>query len=265
MDGTLLDADGILRVGTVAVLRNLAALGVRIILASGRMTARVIPFAEQLGVPVDLVSYNGSEVLAHGASGWTTLSSRGISSAARDAVYALSRSDSVFLNIYSRGILHGYHPQGDFTWSFHYETNSGATYAGKFSRLPDLPQENIQKLLIIDTPLRRNQLHDDWAPALAGKCALTKSNPEYLEFLATDVSKGSGLGIWLTHNGIKPGELLAFGDAENDLEMLNLAGFGIAMANATPGVRSAYGRFSAWSNAEEGVARELSAIFGLRG
>ncbi|MDB5105780.1 MAG: superfamily hydrolase-like, type 3 [Fibrobacteres bacterium] len=259
----MLDGEGILRPGTVAMLRSLHSMGVRIILASGRMTARIIPYAEQLGVPVDLVTYNGSEVLVSGSAGWITLSSRGLEPAARDAVYALSRTHRVFMNIYSQGKLHGYHPEGDFAWSRHYETSSGATYAAKHRRLEDLPTEGIHKLLVIESPEKREALYDAWLPLLTGECVLTKSNPEYLEFLGKDVSKGSGIRIWLEQSGIKASELLAFGDAENDLDMLGLAGLGIAMANATPGVRAAHSRFSRWSNAEEGVAREVASIFNI--
>lgn len=267
LDGTLLDADGILTDATASFLRNLHARGLRIILASGRMTARVLPIARQLGVPVDLVTYNGTEVLSHGPMGWSTLSSRGISSRTRDAVFDLSSRHSVFLNVYAEDKLYGYHPQGEFSWSKHYEASSGAVYAGKHARLSDLPMEGIRKLLVISTPADRDHLHDTWSPQLSEHCALTKSNPEYLEFLGMGVSKGSGLRIWLDHHGLAASELLAFGDAENDLEMLRLAGLGIAMANATPGLRADYsrssGRFSSWTNAQAGVVRELAGIFGL--
>lgn len=267
LDGTLLDNEGTLTDSTASFLRLLQARGLRLILASGRMTASVLPIARQLGVPVDLITYNGSEVHSHGPVGWSMLSSRGISAQTRDAVYALSARHSVFLNVYAQGKLHGYHPQGDFTWSEHYETSSGATYAGKHSRLSDLPMEGIHKLLAISTPAEREYLHDTWSPLLSEHCALTKSNPEYLEFLAMGVSKGSGLRIWLDHHGLAASELLAFGDAENDLEMLRLAGLGIAMANATPGLRDDHtrssGRFSAWTNAQAGVVRELAGIFGM--
>jgi hydroxymethylpyrimidine pyrophosphatase-like HAD family hydrolase len=126
-----------------------------------------------------------------------------------------------------------------------------------------LPVDRIQKLLVMDSPSRRDILHDAWSPMLSELCVMTKSNPEYLEFLAKGVSKGSGLALWLERNGYQSSDLLAFGDAENDLEMLRLAGMGIALANATPGLRANYHRFSPWSNAEDAVARELAAIFGL--
>jgi Cof subfamily protein (haloacid dehalogenase superfamily) len=263
LDGTLLDAEGRLPAVTASLLRILAARGVRIVLASGRMTARVLPYAEQLAVPVDIISYNGAEILEGGPVSWNSVSLRGISPAARDAVFGLCRKQRVFLNVYSQGKLHGYHPDGDFTWSRHYETNSGAAYAGKYARLEHLPQEGIAKLLVIGEYQERERLHDSWLPQLSPHCGLTKSNPEYLEFLAKGVSKGSALEIWLGRNGVDPSELLAFGDAENDLDMLRLAGLGIGMANATPGLRAAHSRFSPWSHAEEGVAKELTALFRL--
>jgi Cof subfamily protein (haloacid dehalogenase superfamily) len=263
LDGTLLDPNGRLPLRTAAVLKGLAARGLRIILASGRMTARVMPFAEQLGVPMTVVSYNGAEILDGGPSGWKVVSSRGLPDPAREAVFALCRAHRVFLNVYASGKLHGYHPEGDFTWSLHYESNSGATYAGKHARLEDLPDSGISKLLVVESPRNRERLFDEWLPLLEDLCVLTKSNPEYLEFLAKEVNKGSALKIWLDDNAITPSELLAFGDAENDLEMLKLAGMGVAMANATPGLRAAYSRFSSWSHAQEGVAMELARIFDL--
>lgn len=259
----MLDPHGRLPLRTAALLRTLASRGLRIILASGRMTARVMPFAEQLGVPMTVVSYNGAEILDGGPSGWKVVSSRGLPGPAREAVFALCRAHRVFLNVYASGKLHGYHPEGDYTWSLHYEANSGATYAGKHDSLEELPDSDIAKLLVVESPRNRERLFDEWLPLLEDLCVLTKSNPEYLEFLAKEVNKGSALKIWLDANALSASELLAFGDAENDLEMLNLAGMGLAMANATPGLRSTFSRFSSWSHSQEGVAMELAGLFNL--
>jgi Cof subfamily protein (haloacid dehalogenase superfamily) len=261
LDGTLLDSEARLPDATAEVLRTLAKRGIRIVLASGRMTARILPYAEQLAFPVDVVSYNGAEILEGGPESWTSVSLRGLSPAARDAVFDLCRTHGVFLNVYAHGKLHGYHPDGDFTWSRHYELNSGAVYAGKHATLERLPKVGIAKLLVINAYPDRERYYEAWLPRLSPHCGLTKSNPEYLEFLAKDVSKGSALEIWLGRNGLEPSQLLAFGDAENDLEMLRLAGMGIGMANATPGLRASHSCFSKWSHEEEGVAKELATLF----
>ena len=56
--------------------------------------------------------------------------------------------------------------------------------------------------------------------------------------------------------GLTRDRVAAIGDNNNDLELLNYAGVGIAMANATPGLRAA-AAFVTTSNTEAGVARAL--------
>ena len=50
--------------------------------------------------------------------------------------------------------------------------------------------------------------------------------------------------------------MIAFGDAENDIEMLQMAGIGVAMGNASPVVKEA-ADFVTASNEEDGVARAV--------
>lgn len=266
MDGTLLDPDGRITPGAAEAMRALAALEVRMILASGRMAARVTPYVRELGLPLDVIAYNGAELSRwdrREPAGWTVLRTTTLSEEARDIVYARCRDGGHFLNVYSGGRLHGFHPRGDFRHADFYSGHTLAEYAGKVDSLADLPRAGIHKLLVVESPENRDRLYDEWEPSLREHCHVLKSNPEYLEFVDRGTSKGKALAFWLEKNGILPGELLAFGDAENDLDMLRLAGLGIAMRNATPGLREAYHRFSPWSHAEDGVARELGRIFSL--
>lgn len=263
MDGTLLDPSGRISPASAAALKTLVARGLRVLLASGRMTARVVPYIRELGLPLDLVAYNGAEVREHRNGDWVAIRSCLISDQTRDAVYSLSRDRNLFLNVYAGGDLHGYHPRGDYRHADFYENQTLAVYAGKVNRLEDLPREGILKLLVVETPEARDRLYDECHVRMASHCKVLKSNPEYLEFVDLGISKASALSFWLERNGIRPSELLAFGDAENDLEMLSLAGLGIAMANATPGVKAEWKNLSPWSHAEDGVARELARLFSL--
>lgn len=65
------------------------------------------------------------------------------------------------------------------------------------------------------------------------------SEETYLEILPLGVSKGSALAAILKLEGIEPQEVVAVGDAPNDLEMIQLAGLGVAVANAAPELRAA--------------------------
>jgi Cof subfamily protein (haloacid dehalogenase superfamily) len=263
MDGTLLDPSGRISPASVAALHRLSGLGVRIILASGRMSARVLPFIRELGLPLDLIAYNGAEVRECRDGEWPAILARSISDRTRDAVFALCRDHGHFLNVYSGGLLHGYHPAGDFRGGDFYAAQTLAEYAARERRLEALPRQGILKLLVVESPETRDRLYREWEPGLKSHCQVLKSNPEYLEFVDLGTSKGSALAFWLERNGLSPADLLAFGDAENDFEMLRLAGLGIAMANATPGLRAEYSRLSRWTHAEDGVARELASLFPL--
>jgi hydroxymethylpyrimidine pyrophosphatase-like HAD family hydrolase len=82
---------------------------------------------------------------------------------------------------------------------------------------------------------------------------VVRSTPQFLEVLAPGVSKGTGLVRALQYLGLRTEDALAFGDEENDIPMLRVAGFSAAPANAPRSVRKA-ARFHIPSNADDGVA-----------
>lgn len=263
LDGTLLNVSGQISDFTLKVLRALSAKEVKLIIASGRMTVRILPYAEAIGLPLTVIAYNGAETLEGQGKTWTSKEIRPISDKARDLVFELCRTRRRFLNVYADGKLYGYHPDAHFEPSSVYKSQTGASYSGFQHQLELLPQTNITKLLVVDTAENRNKLYKEWYPLLSPSCALVKSNPEYLEFVDIGINKGAALESWLKSSAISKEELVALGDAENDLEMLNLAGMGIGMANATPGLRSQFHRLSKWSHEENGVAQELKKLFNL--
>ncbi len=263
LDGTLLNSKGHLSQKNIDCLRKLAERKIQILLVSGRMTPRTLPYAQQLNFPLTMITYNGAETLSGFQETWIKENFRSVDIRAVQSLLELCRVQKIFANLYSEGLLYGYHPDGDFNYANHYREQTGAEYHMLYSQYSDLPQKNIAKLLIIETPENRNKLFNQWGPKLEGICALTKSNPEYLEFLGLGINKGSTLQIWLDKNNILPNQLLAFGDAENDLEMLSLAGLGIAMKNATPGLKKEINTISMHTNDEDGIAHELSRIFDL--
>lgn len=63
------------------------------------------------------------------------------------------------------------------------------------------------------------------------------SGNDWVDFIPFGTNKGSALRIILDKLGIRPEEMIAFGDQENDLEMLALAGRSYAMATAKPEIQ----------------------------
>src|SRR3954466_8271591 len=93
----------------------------------------------------------------------------------------------------------------------------------------------------------------------AGRASPTVSHTMTLELTRARVSKGRGVA-WLAHRaGIPLGQVLAMGDALNDLEMVADAGHGVAMPTAPAEVRLA-ARYIAPPVGEGGAAAMIEAL-----
>ena len=80
-----------------------------------------------------------------------------------------------------------------------------------------------------------------------------------IEVLHPSVSKGRALDVLCRRFGIGPERVLAFGDNVNDVEMLEFAGLGVAMANGSPEALAVADRITA-SNDEDGIAVMLEEL-----
>lgn len=83
--------------------------------------------------------------------------------------------------------------------------------------------------------------------------SVTSSLGNNLEINHADATKGKGLLSLAAHLGLETGQIMAFGDGENDVSMLQAAGCGVAMENAPEEVKAAADLVTL-SNDEEGVA-----------
>jgi len=88
------------------------------------------------------------------------------------------------------------------------------------------------KLVAVGEPDELDALEAVLEPRFAGRLYVSKSLPYFLEFAHPDVSKGSGLQFVAERLGFGAAETVGCGDGENDRELLDWAGFGVAVANA---------------------------------
>lgn len=86
-------------------------------------------------------------------------------------------------------------------------------------------------------------------------------DPFFAEFLAKGITKGEGVRIMCEHLSLDLKDVVAFGDGDNDQEMLSLVGMGCAMMNARKPAKQAAKIVIQWTNDEEGVARQLKEMF----
>jgi hydroxymethylpyrimidine pyrophosphatase-like HAD family hydrolase len=101
------------------------------------------------------------------------------------------------------------------------------------------------------------QLHFD------GRLYISKSLPYFLEFASSEVTKATGLEFVAEHLGFARERTLAFGDGENDIELVDWAGYGVGVENAHDRVKEVADLVCPRVE-EEGVARVLEAYLDSR-
>jgi hypothetical protein len=114
------------------------------------------------------------------------------------------------------------------------------------------------KIVAVGDPDGLDELEAVLKPRFRGLLFVAKSLPYFLEFAHPDVSKGAGLEFVAERLGFGPEATVACGDGENDRELLDWAGFGVAVANAHPDIL-ARADLVVPSVEEEGVADLLEA------
>lgn len=110
--------------------------------------------------------------------------------------------------------------------------------------------------LVGHSPVAIKRLHALRA-TLPPECTAVFSHDDMLEVLPLGTNKAAGLARLGALSGIALDEIAAFGDAENDIEMLREAGVGVAMGQAPEAVKAAADRITL-SNRDDGVAVALA-------
>ena len=95
---------------------------------------------------------------------------------------------------------------------------------------------------------------------LQGIINVFRSEPFFLELVPNGIDKAQSLRALLAHLGETTEQMVCIGDGYNDLSMIELAGMGVAMANAQEPVRKA-ANYVTLSNDEDGVAAAVEHLF----
>ena len=217
-----------LRPRTAAAIAGVRAAGSHVIVVTGRMFSSVRPYLAQAGLDDPVICYQGA-VVADPVSGEFLRHvpiPRERALEALDAVVAAGFHVNCYVDdeLYVAAV-----------------TPEARAYAG-FQRLEihavgDLHAwltRDPTKLVAVGDPAALDELEAELKPRFRGRLYISKSLPYFLEFAHPDVSKGAGLAFVAERLGFGPAETVACGDGENDRELLDWAGFRVAVANAQP-------------------------------
>ncbi len=123
---------------------------------------------------------------------------------------------------------------------------------------------DINKVVLYGEEDRVATMRQALEARLDGAVHVTRANVDgMIEVLPANASKGQAVKTLLEELGIDPSNVLALGDGENDIEMLQAVGIGAAMGNATQKLKD-IADVIVPSNEEDGVAFALEE-FALAG
>ncbi|MDE0014134.1 MAG: Cof-type HAD-IIB family hydrolase [Candidatus Poribacteria bacterium] len=250
LDGTLLNSEHGLPPKNCEALRALAANDILVVLVSGRMHRSIQPISDEIGLENPIISYNGGMV-RHATSGEV------YHHIPVPADYAMAIVDAcnqrgLHLNFCLNDELYVAERNA---WSDLYEARTGVP-ATPVGNLRELAGETPTKMLIIHISEELPSLLNDFQTDYAGKLYVTQTQPEYIEFMNPEVTKGRALSALANRFAIPIDSVVAFGDSYNDESLLKTAGFGIAMANGVPPIR-ACADYITGTNDDNGVAKAI--------
>jgi len=244
--------DALLRPRTAAAITATRAAGVHVIVVTGRMFRSVRPYVLEAGLDDPVICYQGA-VVADPRSGEFLRHvpiPRAVALEAIDAVVARG----FHVNCYVDDLL------------YVAEVTPEARAYADFQDIDIHPVGPLRewlhadptKLVAVGDPAALDELEAELKPHFRGRLYVSKSLPHFLEFAHPDVSKGAGLQFVADRLGFTPAQTVACGDGENDRELLDWAGFGVAVANARPDIL-ARADLVVPSVDDEGVAALLEA------
>lgn len=259
MDDTLLGHNMQISKRTVEKIQQAKAAGVRVVIASGRMFRAILPYFRQLELTDPAIVYNGAMVRQPDAAE-PILHNPIPLELARQVAQRVEECGSQ-LNAYIGDWLY-VRKQTPEVLRYMEKTKVDSTEVGPIG---DFLEEEPTKLLVIhyncdEIEALRTQLKTEFKDQLS----ITQSKPYFIEIMAQGVSKGHTLAKLSQQMGYSQEEVIAIGDGLNDVEMIQWAGLGVAMANGVPELRNV-ADYVTTSCDEDGVAGVIDRFILQRG
>ena len=254
MDGTLLREDKSVSERTKNAIKLAKEKRVYVVIATGRPIDGVSRYLEELDMLGEndyVLSYNGGLVLK--TKSREVVSKTALTGA--DLHYLHNLSKELGVNIHAFSEVHGLMtPKNSKYTEVEANINGIRITINDYSDIED--DHSIIKVMMIDEPEVLQKAIDNLPKEVYEKYTVVRSAPFFLEFLNKKVNKGTGVELLAKHLNIKQEEIMTFGDAGNDLDMIVYAGMGVAMANAFDEVKEA-ANYITDSNENDGVAKAI--------
>lgn len=260
LDGTTLNTKSLISPRTEKVLKKAMNSGHYVSIVTGRPYRMSNHFYQQLGLTTPMVNFNGGLVHIPNKQ-WTEEKESKIQ---RDLVFdILAQKQALSLDFVAAENKETFYIDNlDY-----FDATFFASEANERNLLTTKNLISDPTSMMVRTSKEKAQYVSD---------ALTSQYGEYvdvrtwggptaiLEIVSKGIQKATGVEQVANYLNVKRSDILAFGDEHNDEEMLEYAGWGVAMKNATEHIKSIANDITDKTNEEDGLADYLEQYLDLQ-
>lgn len=260
LDKTLLNSDKKITKENLKAIRRAMELGIKVTISTGRMFCSALPFAQELGLNLPIVVYNGALVkevitneIIYTCSLDKKLAIEVMKFAFNNSIYAQTYIDDKLL-IRKRESVSDYYAK-----LANVEYNE---IGNEIFKLKKNPHEVFLLTKTEDVEFNKKVI-DGLKEKFGNNIHITFSATGFIEIMNPNINKWKAVSLVANHYGIKEDEIMCIGDGNNDYEMIEKSKYGVAMANASQEVKDV-ANFITESNDNSGVALIINEVLDKR-
>ena len=247
MDDTLLNDDHTISNENKVMLSKARELGVHIVLASGRPTPAMIAYAKELQLDNSyMISYNGAVITDLKED--KVIFEQTLTQGQIHELYDYSLKSKTHIITYLDGKIVS---ETDSEY-IDIEKNITGLEHNKVVSFKEEVQSSAVKCILLEEPGYLKEVEKDLKAAMP-HLSVSMSKPFFLEVAQNGIDKGASIKFLAEKLNILQSEIIAVGNAGNDLSMIEYAGLGVWVDNVDPELRDK-GDFIVASNNDHGVA-----------
>lgn len=249
LDDTLLTDDHKISQRNKEMLLKAQANGVKVVLASGRPTPSMLQFAKELELDryqSYIISFNGAVITDMSSN--QQIFERMLTMDEVHSLHDFSLKHNVHIITYSnKGIIS--ESESEYITIEKQLTGLPLNVVSSFKMEVDTP---VVKCILLEDPERLKPV-EQILKAQRKDLSVAFSKPFFLEVMPKGIDKAASIEMLAKLLNIKQEQIIAVGNAGNDLTMIEYAGLGIWVDNVTPELRDR-ADFIVSSNMQDGVA-----------
>ncbi len=250
LDETLLNEESKVSTRNREAVKKALKKGILVTIATGRMFRSAQKFAHELGVELPLIIYHGA-VIRRSDNG-EIMRYRPVPWHLSLEIIQLAEEEKCHLNCYLDDRLF-VKEENEQTRFYQQIVSVPVESVGDLGEFVSSDRKEPIKLSVVEEERDLEPLEIMLREKYGSKLSVVQSRPSFLEITSTEATKGQALRFLADKWNLDREDIIAIGDSYNDIDMLQYAGLGVAMANAPQKVRDSANMVTL-SNREDGVA-----------